>query len=558
MKLSIIIPYYKTLEYTKKLFETLTPQLTKDVEVILIDDGCNEKKLDKLKAKVIHLDQPSGNASYPRNVGLDNAKGEYIAFIDSDDNIAPDYIETILEATKEEWDYCYISWKWQQGNVIIKDNPPSWNTCVWNCVYKKTLIGDTRFDLSKNIGEDEEFNNQVRKGIRHNITKALYYYNSGRENSLTQLYSKGEISRDSLKCGLLVYQMYISKIGGIETFLYNFFKLLSKHYDILFVYKEGDLEQIRRYRKYVKCLKFNNQKFICDKYLCVSNQDNIADRVTSLSGEYYDMIHADLSAMHWRYKPHKKTTKHIAVSNIAKKAIEAQDDKPCIVIYNLLDLEKGEKPLMIMSAQRVSVEKGEAEMKQFARRLREKGKPFIWINFTDNKVGEEEGILYKECVQDIHNYFKAFDYFASFSRTESYGYSLVQAMSYGIPLIVRDIPVLKELGFEDGKHGYKINCDLSNIDEIIDKLDKKPKCVYNKLDNYKEWINELGTLNKYNSYVEEIYKKAKVRARKKFTRYKDSETGKLRLLDEEWICSYDRAEYLQDNGFVDIIEKIKE
>ena len=82
--------------------------------------------------------------------------------------------------------------------------------------------------------------------------------------------------------------------------------------------------------------------------------------------------------------------------------------------------------------------------------------------------------------------------------------------------------------------------------------------MYNKLDNYKEWINELGTLNKYNSYVEEIYKKAKVRAKKKFTRYKDSETGKPRLLDEEWICSYDRAEYLQDNGFVDIIEKIKE
>ena len=91
-KLSIIIPYYKTLEYTKKLFAVLEPQLTPQVEVILIDDGCNETELDNLKAKVIHLDKPSGNASHPRNVGLDNAKGEYIAFIDSDDLITNNYI----------------------------------------------------------------------------------------------------------------------------------------------------------------------------------------------------------------------------------------------------------------------------------------------------------------------------------------------------------------------------------------------------------------------------------------------------------------------------------
>lgn len=558
MKLSIITPYYKTLNETLELAKILEPQLTKEVEWIIVDDGCSEKELDNIKAKVIHLDKPSGNASKPRNVGLDNAKGEYIAFIDSDDKVSPDYVKTILEETKEEWDYCYISWDWKQGEVIISNEPPEWNTCVWNCVYKKDLIGNTRFDLTKNIGEDEYFNKKVRKGKKHNITKVLYHYTWNRPNSLTQLYSRGLIDRESIKCGLLVYQMYVSKIGGIETFLYNFFKLLSPHYDITFVYSEADLDQLRRYRQFVKCIKFNNQKFICDKYLCASNQDNIADNVTSLSGEYIDMIHADLSAMSWRYKPHKKTTKHIAVSNIAKRSIEMQDDKPCKVIYNLLDLEEPVKPLMIMSAQRMSEEKGEAEMKIFARRLKQKEIPFIWINFTDNKVGEEDGILFKQCVLDIQNYYGLFDYFASFSRTESYGYSLVQAMSYGLSLIVRDIPVLKELGFEDGKHGYKLNYDMSNIDEVIDKLAKKPKCVYNKLDNYQEWINELGILNKYNDYIPEHYTKALVRARRKFTRYEDSERKVMPKENDEWITSFDRAEYLEQNGFVDIIEKIKE
>ena len=178
MKLSIITPYYKTLEYTKELAKVLEPQLTPEVEWIIIDDGCHETELDKIKAKVIHLPVPSGNASKPRNVGLENAKGEYIAFIDSDDSVSKDYIQKILEKTKEEWDYCYMSWSWSRGHIIINNNPPSWNSSVWNCVYKKSLIGDNKFDTSRNIAEDEDFNKRVRHGIKANIPDVIYYYTS--------------------------------------------------------------------------------------------------------------------------------------------------------------------------------------------------------------------------------------------------------------------------------------------------------------------------------------------------------------------------------------------
>ena len=93
MRLSIITPYYNTLKYTLRLAEILQPQLTKEIEWIIVDDGCNEKALDNLKAKVIHLPNNSGGASRPRNVALDIAKGDYIAFIDSDDIVRHDYIE---------------------------------------------------------------------------------------------------------------------------------------------------------------------------------------------------------------------------------------------------------------------------------------------------------------------------------------------------------------------------------------------------------------------------------------------------------------------------------
>ena len=52
MLLSIITPYYKTLKYTKRLAKILEPQLSDDIEWIIIDDGCNELRLDELKAKL--------------------------------------------------------------------------------------------------------------------------------------------------------------------------------------------------------------------------------------------------------------------------------------------------------------------------------------------------------------------------------------------------------------------------------------------------------------------------------------------------------------------------
>lgn len=174
--LSIIIPTYNRNEYIVKLLDNLHSQMQNNVEVIVVDDH-SDIPLEKSWFKYIYLDNNSGGASIPRNVGLDRAKGKYIAFIDSDDSVSDDYIETILNKTKEEWDYCFISWKTSSNTIIIKDNPPNWNCCVWNCIYKKEIIGNERFNPNLRIAEDYDFNIRVRKGKKANIEKVLYYYN---------------------------------------------------------------------------------------------------------------------------------------------------------------------------------------------------------------------------------------------------------------------------------------------------------------------------------------------------------------------------------------------
>lgn len=187
--LSILIPTYNRNESLIKLLQNLQIQMQDEVEVIVVDDHSdNQLKLEFPSwLKYIVLEENSGGASVPRNVGLDLAKGKYIAFIDSDDNVSPQYIKTILDKIKNsDFDYCYISWECSTHKVIIKNEPPSWNCCVWNCIYKRDLIGDIRFRKDLIMAEDYYFNKEVRKGKRENITDILYYYNQESKDSLTK------------------------------------------------------------------------------------------------------------------------------------------------------------------------------------------------------------------------------------------------------------------------------------------------------------------------------------------------------------------------------------
>ena len=183
MRLSIITPYFYTLTHTLEIAKVLEPQLNENIEWIIIDDGCNETELDKLNAKVIHLPTNSNGASRPRNVGLDIATGDYIAFIDSDDMITDDYIKTIMKSLGA--DIIYLSWKSHRHDITMHLAPPKWNCSVWCRVFKREIIGNVRFDENLRMAEDWVFVNQLKFKTTKCIRKTIYFYNNGRIGSIT-------------------------------------------------------------------------------------------------------------------------------------------------------------------------------------------------------------------------------------------------------------------------------------------------------------------------------------------------------------------------------------
>ena len=102
VKLSIIIPHWNCYDLLVKLLNELEIQFTTDdVEIIVIDDS-NEERLNEYEniANIIHNEQRVG-LSKARNIGLDLAKGKYVAFIDADDMVTNDYMEVLLKAIDE-------------------------------------------------------------------------------------------------------------------------------------------------------------------------------------------------------------------------------------------------------------------------------------------------------------------------------------------------------------------------------------------------------------------------------------------------------------------------
>ena len=202
---TVIVPVYKVEKYLNTCVESILEQTYYNMEIILIDDGspdncsklCDDWAYRDKRIIVIH--KTNGGLSDARNVGIEIAHGEYISFVDSDDYILPEMIETMV-ADIEKYDAqvsCvgYIEYydiqqpklsddKLSQLRVYnkleaIKQLFSSESLCnySWNKLYKKELFNDIRFPYGKKM---EDLGTTYLIFNKCNIvtynSKQLYYY----------------------------------------------------------------------------------------------------------------------------------------------------------------------------------------------------------------------------------------------------------------------------------------------------------------------------------------------------------------------------------------------
>lgn len=177
-KVSVIIPVYNSEKYIEKCLDSVLNQTYKNFEIIVINDGSkdNSKEILEKYAKnypniIRHIEQENKGVAKTRNYGIQIAEGKYIAFIDNDDYIDNNYLETFVNAAKKG-DYDAVIGGYRRPNEdgkIIKElhlQNEEWSKFMifapWAKIYKKEYLlkNDITF-LSNNIGEDVYFNVQA-------------------------------------------------------------------------------------------------------------------------------------------------------------------------------------------------------------------------------------------------------------------------------------------------------------------------------------------------------------------------------------------------------------
>ena len=160
VKVSIIVPFYNVEKYIEKCLTSLVNQTLEEIEIILVNDGSKDKSIkvakdfeQKYPAKIRYYEKPNGGLGDARNFGIKFAKGEYIAFLDSDDYVEPTMYEEMYEmAIKEKSDMVECDFWWEypnkkkddrgveyknQNDMLLKARVVAWNKLIKKDIYGK-------------------------------------------------------------------------------------------------------------------------------------------------------------------------------------------------------------------------------------------------------------------------------------------------------------------------------------------------------------------------------------------------------------------------------------
>lgn len=182
-KISVIVPVYKAEKYLHRCVDSLLAQTFQDFEILLVDDGspdrsgeiCDEYAMKDTRVRVYHKE--NGGVSSARNLGLDNARGEYVCFVDSDDYVESTFmddfelndldVDIYLQGYKRmdntkilaicSFLYCILVEN--ASEIYIKSEPKNILNSPVCKLFRRKIIQTNKlyFDLNTSYGEDHLF-----------------------------------------------------------------------------------------------------------------------------------------------------------------------------------------------------------------------------------------------------------------------------------------------------------------------------------------------------------------------------------------------------------------
>ncbi|MFR9431364.1 glycosyltransferase family 2 protein, partial [Streptococcus pneumoniae] len=184
--ISIVVPVYNVEKYLKKSIESVLNQTYQNIEILLVDDGSTDssgkicESFSKVDPRIRVFHKENGGLSDARNFGIEQMKGQYVAFIDSDDYISKDYVWKLYSSIKNndsEVSICSFLLVDEKGEKIKDELLDSGKICLtgqqilekvltadgyryvvaWNKLYRSTLFEKLKF--KKGMLYEDEFLN---------------------------------------------------------------------------------------------------------------------------------------------------------------------------------------------------------------------------------------------------------------------------------------------------------------------------------------------------------------------------------------------------------------
>lgn len=305
--ISIIVPVYNSHSYLVTCLDSIRNQTFLDWECILVDDGSIDgsgdiiDQYERIDERFIAIHRSNGGVSSARNVGISRSKGEYVAFVDSDDWIDSRYLEKLYNAIiSGDIDLSICGYhKVKQDEIIHslytddsvsfcidRDNESLFIDLIeqyyffnpWQKLFRLSIIKDNgiAFNETCSYGEDLLFNFCYLEHVQRVsvINEALYYYRVTGEGSLSRRIRPDWFDINYSQWTVL-RRFFEAKFGDYElskVFLYR--RLWGIIYDSVFLYPRLPQRRLNYLKRILSIPEINELRlyddFPCSKWISVS------------------------------------------------------------------------------------------------------------------------------------------------------------------------------------------------------------------------------------------------------------------------------------------------